>query len=132
MRAMVRALILASCAILAAAQSGGDPPTAAPTRTPVVVVTNSAGGTIQRHRYRYMVVTPGASIDGLDGGEEIVADTGILTTDDAGGGPMSVMMWEDPFHDNNNPEVGAFCALLIAVLSMFSLAWQLVSGTCMS
>jgi hypothetical protein len=102
------------------------------TRTPVVVVTNSAGGTIQRHRYRYMVVTPGASIDGLDGGEEIVADTGILTTDDAGGAPMSVMMWEDPFHDNNNPEVGAFCALLIAVLSMFSLAWQLVSGTCMS
>ena len=95
------------------------------TRTPVVVVANAAGGDVQKHRYRYMVVTPGVNIEGLgdddlEEAEEMVtaeaAPTGspdhaarlgggAHTTDETGDGPLSVMMWEDPFVDNRDPSV---------------------------
>jgi len=101
------------------------------TRTPVVVVANSAGGTVQKHRYRYMVVTPGVDTDALtDGGEaggggmsqdaeEMLTAEAAPTdspdhaarlgggahtsADENGDGPLSVMMWEDPFVENRNP-----------------------------
>ena len=96
------------------------------TRTPVVVVANAAGGDVQKHRYRYMVVTPGVNIEGLgddDLGEEaeemVTAEAaptdspdhaarlggGAHTTDETGDGPLSVMMWEDPFVDSRDPSV---------------------------
>ena len=99
------------------------------TRTPVVVVANAAGGDVQKHRYRYMVVTPGVNIEGLDDddlGEEaeemVTAEAaptdspehaarlggGAHTTDESGDGPLSVMMWEDPFVENRNPSVSFF------------------------
>ena len=99
------------------------------TRTPVVVVANAAGGDVQKHRYRYMVVTPGVNIEALDDddlGEEaeemVTAEAaptdspdhaarlggGAQTTDESGDGPLSVMMWEDPFVENRNPSVSSF------------------------
>lgn len=100
------------------------------TRTPVVVVANAAGGTVQKHRYRYMVVSPGANTDVLDDGEGMSQDAeemltaeaaptdspdhaarlggGAHTSDDNGDGPLSVMMWEDPFVENRNPSVSSF------------------------
>ena len=103
------------------------------TRTPVVVVANGAGGTVQKHRYRYMVVTPGVNIEGLDemadmgeDAEEMVtaeaAPTdspehaarlggGAHTSDETGDGPLSVMMWEDPFVERRDPSVSFFSFL---------------------
>jgi len=62
------------------------------TRTPVVCVVNEATGDgVFRHRYRYLVVTPGAGILSYD-----IEDK----TSDEEGGCVDVTMWEDPFEKN--------------------------------
>ena len=51
-----------------------------------------------RHRYRYMVVTPGEGVDTLGMGDKVVKCSASIG-DDA---KIPVMMWEDPFVDNND------------------------------
>ena len=89
------------------------------TRTPVVIALRHHHGRIEHHRYRYMVVTPGAEAGSRDefpeqkegedeGGEAMNIDT------DAGMGlgastsgqnennvGTQVMAWEDPFRESN-------------------------------
>jgi len=64
---------------------------------PVVVVLNETTTDKQRHYYRYLVVTPGASapaeFDVLGDSEFQTMD---ISTSDGNDGTVNVMMWEDP------------------------------------
>lgn len=64
------------------------------TRTPVICVVNedSVDGVFQ-HKYRYLVVTPGAAI------VDVVTET---VTSDEQEGAVNVTMWEDPFEDSSH------------------------------
>ena len=68
------------------------------TRRPVVVVLHKNAKQIQHHYYRYLVVTPGASLE--DPAEGAVEDTemvfAVATTNEFGQA-SPVMMWENPF-----------------------------------
>lgn len=68
------------------------------TRKPVICVVNHISSTkVFRHRYRYLVVTPGAGIhDGYD--------SKMLTTDHFDG-VVDVTEWEDPFSTEDAFEV---------------------------
>jgi len=61
------------------------------TRTPVICVVNSdSNDCVFQHKYRYLVVTPGAAI---------VTDGADSVTSDGQDGIVNVTMWEDPFDD---------------------------------
>lgn len=61
------------------------------TRTPVICVVNSGcTDSIFQHKYRYLVVTPGAAVE----------DSTDAVTSDGEDGVIDVTTWEDPF-DNS-------------------------------
>lgn len=87
------------------------------TRTPVVIALRHHHGRTEHHRYRYMVVTPGAdqqtSIDEFkegDDDETMVTDSsehregglGATTSQNGSSIATHVMAWEDPFQDAQN------------------------------
>lgn len=67
------------------------------TKQPVVIVLNETTTDKQRHYYRYLVVTPGASspaeMDILGDSEVQTMD---ISTSDGHDGTVNVMMWEEP------------------------------------
>jgi len=67
------------------------------TKQPVVIVLNETTTSKQRHYYRYLVVTPGASspteMDILGDSEVQTMD---ISTSDGHDGTVNVMMWEEP------------------------------------
>jgi len=69
------------------------------TKQPVVIVLNETTTDKQRHYYRYLVITPGASspmeMDIL-GETEIQTETMDISTSDGHDGTVNVMMWEEP------------------------------------
>jgi len=96
------------------------------TRKPVIIALRHHHGRVEQHRYRYMVVTPGAhgcahgygnhhqEVDiniNMDGSEHSAAGaglglgsgdrmgTGVATSQDDSNFATEVMMWEDPFQD---------------------------------
>lgn len=84
------------------------------TKQPVIVVLHHTSSQLQHHYYRYLVVTPGASIDthGEEATGSNVADMDTNTMDTTGGpfeiattapahtsNTSPVMMWEHPFGD---------------------------------
>ena len=89
------------------------------TRTPVVIALRHHHGHFERHRYRYMVVTPGAEASeynqeekeegGADegGNDAMNVDTiqgyglGACTTGNDNNVGTQVMAWEDPFREAN-------------------------------
>ena len=69
------------------------------TRTPVISVVNNASSEgIFTHRYRYLVVTPGAGTYSLD------HSATITTSDDKDGYTSLDAVWEDPFWDQTVDE----------------------------
>ena len=71
------------------------------TRTPVICVVNSSCDGIFKHKYRYLIVTPGAAIS-----HDHVTET---MTSDGDDGCDNVTEWEDPFskatHSDDAKEV---------------------------
>lgn len=76
------------------------------TRKPVVITLRHHHGKVEQHRYRYLVVTPGAQENELiDGSAEFMQDVelqgasgmGAVTTQDDNYIGTNVMLWEDPF-----------------------------------
>ena len=67
------------------------------TKQPVVIVLNETTTDKQRHYYRYLVVTPGAS---PSASMDILGDSDVQTMDistsDGHDGTVQVMMWEEP------------------------------------
>jgi hypothetical protein len=64
------------------------------TRTPVIcVVNNVSNDSVFKHRYKYLVVTPGA---GPCDGDESENENEVKTSDDQDG-RVDVTVWEDPF-----------------------------------
>lgn len=70
-------------------------------KTPVVIVINNEGNVFQ-HRYRYLVITPGAKIDAY--GDDNDSGAEINLTSDGLGGCVPVTEWEDPFRDETKKE----------------------------
>jgi len=67
------------------------------TMQPVVVVLNETTTDKQRHYYRYLVVTPGASSPTeMDDYCDTEVQTMDISTSDGNDGTVSVMMWEEP------------------------------------
>jgi len=67
------------------------------TKQPVVVVLNETATDKQRHYYRYLVVTPGASYSTeMDVLGEAEVQTMDISTSDGHDGTVNVMMWEEP------------------------------------
>jgi len=73
------------------------------TRTPVVVSINDHHKRgVEQHRYRYMVVTPGAdnvSTDEDSGMDDIEGRAGMNASTSGDNDGVEVMAWEDPFCD---------------------------------
>jgi hypothetical protein len=76
------------------------------TRKPVVITLRHHHGKVEQHRYRYLVVNPGAQDNELiDGSAEFMQDVelhgasgmGAVTTQDDNYIGTNVMLWEDPF-----------------------------------
>jgi hypothetical protein len=89
------------------------------TRKPVICVVNHISSTkVFRHRYRYLVVTPGA-------GTHDNYDSKMLTTDHFDGF-VDVTEWEDPFSSEDDVEVVVRHLSFCLVLSM-----QLLSSNLM-
>jgi trehalose 6-phosphate synthase/phosphatase len=69
------------------------------TRQPVVVILNATTSSIQRHYYRYLVVTPGAVAPNAEA-DPFTADAAVetmeISTSDGQDGASPVMMWEQP------------------------------------
>lgn len=77
------------------------------TKQPVVIVLNETTTDKQRHYYRYLVVTPGASTTmDMDVLGEKDVQTMDISTSDGHDGTVNVMMWEEPefpgLERNNN------------------------------
>mmetsp|Transcript_4143 Transcript_4143/g.11864 ORF Transcript_4143/g.11864 Transcript_4143/m.11864 type:complete len:1271 (-) Transcript_4143:633-4445(-) len=67
------------------------------TKQPVVIVLNETTTDKQRHYYRYLVVTPGASSPTeTDVMGETEVQTMDISTSDGHDGTVNVMMWEEP------------------------------------
>ncbi len=75
------------------------------TRKPVIISLRHHHGRVEHHRYRYMVVTPGAhgESDEMDGGDETTVEgtsIGGSTTQDDANASSEVMKWENPFRES--------------------------------
>jgi len=67
------------------------------TKQPVVIVLTTVTNAVQRHYYRYLVVTPGVSSPTeMDVLSESHVDTIGISTSDGHDGTVNVMMWEQP------------------------------------
>jgi trehalose 6-phosphate synthase/phosphatase len=67
------------------------------TKQPVVIVLTATNSAVQRHYYRYLVVTPGASSPTeMDILSDAQVDTMDISTSDGRDGTINVMMWEQP------------------------------------
>jgi len=67
------------------------------TKQPVVVILSATNSIVQRHYYRYLVVTPGASSPTeMDVLNESNVDTMDISTSDGRDGTINVMAWEQP------------------------------------
>lgn len=95
------------------------------TRKPVVISLRHHHGRVEHHRYRYMIVNPGANgnvdnMDDTDGGMDMMDDLdenislqdspagGGCTTNDDMNAPTEVMRWEDPFQGRQVSMCGLF------------------------
>lgn len=78
------------------------------TRKPVVITLRHHHGKVEQHRYRYLVVTPGAQdnelVQGDDGDDDMqgievhgARGMGAVTSQDDNFIGADVMLWEDPF-----------------------------------
>jgi trehalose 6-phosphate synthase/phosphatase len=69
------------------------------TRQPVVIILNATSSAVQRHYYRYLVVTPGAVAPNAEA-DPLSDDAGVetmeISTSDGQDGAAPVMMWEQP------------------------------------
>jgi trehalose 6-phosphate synthase/phosphatase len=66
------------------------------TRQPVVIILNATTSAVQRHYYRYLVVTPGAVAPNAEADPLADAETMEISTSIGQDGASPVMMWEQP------------------------------------
>ncbi|KAG7347721.1 trehalose-phosphatase [Nitzschia inconspicua] len=66
------------------------------TRQPVVIILNATSSAVQKHYYRYLVVTPGAVAPNAEADPLNDVETMEISTSDGQDGAAPVMMWEQP------------------------------------